>query len=427
MIATVGSRCVTRALRRCALLGVGALVGLQAACERRPAPVPPAEVPETVVRDSAGVRVVRAGFAADSLGPLLTVLDTLLNGADAEQEGVIGLVAVQPLSDTSLVVFSAAGPSLLRYDGRPLRGSPLAARGTAPGTHGSRATVLPYGRDTLVLWDAEAGRVSWITPAGLRMHVPVAYPLSRLATVSGVWRDGTVIAMTALPPGEQQPGVSRAPSALLRFAADGALRDTVIIFRGVERVVQVARVGGALDVTPVRAVNVPFGRSTLWTVGQASVLLLDTEGCHVERRDSTGALTLRLDLTCAVEAVTDADRDQFLREVLSTARSRSDSTVRRRFVEEATFPPSKPTASGLLTDPWERIWVRLPVNGLADDWRWWVFEADGTPLSTLQVGREWRIASVQSTDLLVVSTEREDAPPVVARLALPTVLHRPRD
>jgi hypothetical protein len=157
------------------------------------------------------------------------------------------------------------------------------------------------------------------------------------------------------------------------------------------------------------------------------VLLLDTEGCHVERRDSTGALIMRLDFGCRVEAVTEVDQRRFLQEVLSTARSESDSAVRRRFVADATFPPSKATASGLLTDAWDRIWVRLPVNSLSDHWRWWVFEADGTPLMPLQVGRDWRIASVERRDLLVVATDRDDAPPVVARLALPDRLHRLQD
>lgn len=410
-----------RALTMCALLC------LLSACERRPAPEPPDEVPETAVRDSAGVRLVRAGFASDSPGPLLTVRDTLLNGALTAQDGVIGLVALQPLADSALVVFSASGPSLLRFDGQPRRAVAIGTSGTAPGSYGSRATVLPFARDTLVLWDAEAGRLSWITASGLAEFARVDYPLSRLGAISGVWRDGTIIGMTAVPPGEQRPGLSRAESALLRFAPNGALRDTLFAFRGAERVVQLGRLGGAMDGVPVRAVNVPFGRSTLWTVGQQGVLLLDTEGCHVERRDSLGALTMRLDFECAVEAVTDADRARFLQEVLSTARSGSDSSIRRRFVEDATFPPSKATASGLLTDAWDRIWVRLPVNGLSDDWRWWVFDADGTPRTALQVGRDWRIASVQHTDLLVVATDRDDAPPVVARLSLPDVLHRPRD
>ncbi len=408
-------------------LSMGALVLLLPACERRPAPVVPDDAPDTAVRDSAGVRLVRAGFASDALGPLLPVRDTLLNGAQPEHDGVIGLVALQPLSDTSLVMFSASGPALLRYDGEPRRAVAIGTSGTAPGSYGSRATVLPFSRDTLVLWDAEAGRLSWIAASGLAEFARVDYPLSRLGAISGVWRDGTIIGMTAVPPGEQRPGLSRAPSALLRFAPNGTLRDTLVSFRGAERVVQMGRAGSELDGVPVRAVNVPFGRSTLWTVGQQGVLLLDTEACHVERRDSTGALAMRLDFECAVEAVTEVDREQFLREVLSTARSGSDSSVRRRFVADATFPPSKATASGLLTDAWDRIWVRLPVTSLSDDWRWWVFGADGTPLMALQVGRDWRIASVGRTDLLVVATDRDDAPPVVARLSLPDVLHQPQD
>lgn len=408
-------------------LTAAALAWLLSACERRPVPAAPVDAPQTVVRDSAGVRIVQAGFARDVPGPLLSVRDTLLDGARAEHDGVVGLVALQPLSDSSLVVFSGSGPSLLRFDGQPRRAVAVGTSGTAPGSYGPRATVLPFARDTLVLWDAEAGRLSWITDGGLTEFARLEYPLSRLGAVSGVWRDGTIIGMTAVPPGEQRPGLSRASSALLRFAPSGALRDTLVAFRGAERVVQMGRAGSELDGVPVRAVNVPFGRSTLWTVGAQSVLLLDTEACRVERRDGTGALTLRLEFECAVEAVTDVDRERFLQEVLSTARSGSDSSVRRRFVEDATFPPSKATASGLLTDAWDRIWVRLPVTGLSDDWRWWVFDADGTPVTALQIGRDWRIASVQRTDLLVVATDRDDAAPVVARLSLPDVLHQARD
>lgn len=408
-------------------LTTSALLCLLSACERRPALVPPAEAPDTTVRDSAGVRIVRSGLARDVLGPLLTVRDTLLDGARAAHDGVNGVVALQPLADTSLVVFSTRGPSLLRFDGQPRRAAPVGSAGTAPGSYGSRATVLPYSRDTLVLWDAEAGRLSWITGTGLTEFARVAYPLSRLGAISGVWRDGTIIGMTATPPGEQRAGLSRASSALLRFAPTGAFRDTLVRFRGAERVVQMGRAGSARDGVPVRAVTVPFGRSTLWTVGRESVLLLDTDGCEVERRDATGQLTMRLEFACVAETVTDADRQQFLAEVLSTARSASDSSVRRRFVDDATFPPSKATASGLLTDAWDRIWVRLPVNSLSDDWRWWVFAADGTPLTALQIGRDWRIASVQRTDVLVVATDRDDAPPVVARLSLPAVLHQAPD
>jgi hypothetical protein len=175
---------------------------------------------------------------------------------------------------------------------------------------------------------------------------------------------------------------------------------------------------------PVRSVSVPFGRTTLWTVGHDAILLLDTEGCQVERRDAAGALTLRLDVGCAVEAVTERDRAQFLAEVLETARSRADSTVRRRFVEEATFPPAKATASGLLTDAWGRIWVRRPVEATGDDWRWLVFDDDGTPAGTLRLARRWRIAHVGARDLLAVAADEDDAPPVVARFPLSAPLQR---
>jgi hypothetical protein len=398
------------------------LAGAPAACAREAAAPARADAPAMRVRDSAGVRLVQAGFAPEDSGPLLRVTDTLLDGRRPTDEGIIGLGSVQPFADSSLVVFSGSGPSVLQFaasGGLPrMLGRPEAADGGV----GARSTLLPYTGDTLLLWDAEAGTLSRVTPGGIGTPLPLAYPRPQLTAVSGVLRDGTVIGVTIASPGEQGPGHARAAAAMLRFAPDGAFVDTIARLRGPERVVQRTGASGELDRAAVRATSVPFGRTTLWTVGQASVLLLDTEACVIERRDAAGAVLLRLDAGCPVAAVTEEDRDRFLAEVLATARSRADSSIRRRFVAEATFPPSKSTASGLLTDAYDRIWLRLPVEGIDEPWRWQVFDADGTPITTLRLGREWRIVAVRDADLLVAASERDDAPPAVARVALPAPL-----
>lgn len=395
-------------------------------CER-PAPDASASVPAPQVLDSAGVRIVAAGFARTPLSPseYLSIADTLLDGAQPLSEAVVGVVALQPLADSSLVLFTAGGPSLLRFPAPAGRTAPdtLRTAGSAPGAYSARASLLPYTPDTLLLWNAEAVRITRVTAAGLGDSVSLSYDPTRVATVSGAWRDGTVIGMAVALPGEQGAGVSRAPMAMLRFHPDGTLRDTLLQLRGPERAVQLGRPNTVDKQVPVRAVNVPFGRTTLWTVGTQSVLVLDTESCHVQRYDSTGVLRMRLDFHCAIEAVTMQDQDRFFAEVLASARSRSDSAMRQRYAAEASFPPSKSTASALLTDTWNRIWVRLPVQGPSDDWIWWVFDDDGMPLTRLGLGRQWRIAAVRERDLLLVESERDDAPPVVVRMALPAVLH----
>lgn len=388
-----------------------------AACRAAPPADASSEVPAMRVRDSAGVRLVSSGFAASDSGPLLVVQDTLLDGAQARDEAVIGLGSLQPLGDSSFVFFSASGPALWLVPRDGDAPVPLARDSI-----GARSLLLPWHRDSLLLWDAEAHRLSRVTVAGVGAAVTPAYAPERLATISGALEDGTLVGVTITPPGEHALGHTRAPAALLRFAADGAFVDTLREFRGPERVVQAGPAGGEPAQRPMRALSVPFGRATLWTVGRASVLLFDTERCDVERVDAEGRLQLRLDIGCPIEAVTERDKRQFLGEVLASARSRADSTVRRRFVEQATFPPTKATASGLLTDAWDRIWVRRPVSSPDEAWRWQVFEADGTPIGTLRLSREWRIAAVRGHQLLLVANDREDAPPAVARVPLPAAL-----
>ncbi len=395
-------------------------------CEK-PAPVESGSVLAPQVRDSSGVRIVSAGFSRDSLraDERLAVRDTLLEGGSPAGEAAVGISALQPLADSSLVIFNTSGPLLLRFAAPVGTRAPdtLGYAGTAPGSYSAYSTVLPYQPDTLLLWDAEPSRLSRISTAGVTDAVILNYESARVATVSGVWRDGTAIGVTSALPGEQRAGVSRAPMALLRFAADGAFRDTLVSMRGPERSIMVPQRTVDKDV-PVRVGNVPFGRTSLWAVGSDNVLVLDTENCHVNRYDSTRTVELRLAFHCVIEAVTEQDKTAFLSEVMRSARSRSDSSARTRMAREASFAPAKPTASGLLTDPWDRIWVRLPVRSSTDDWVWWVFDNDGLPLSRIGLARQWRIAAVRASDIIVVESEREDAPPVVATMQLPPALQR---
>ncbi len=414
--------------RKVGMLATLVVSSAMAACSRTPDDVS-TPAPRTSVRDSAGVRIVAGGFPRDTLraSEFLSVIDTLLDGRRTSDEAVVGLVALQPIGDSSFVMFSESGPTLMRYSMRPgVTPDTIGHAGTEPGAYGPRATLLPFRTDTLLLWDRDAGRLTRVTEDSLVGNVLLDYPMIRLASLSGAFADGSPIGVTVALPAEQGAGVARAPMSLLRFAPDGAFRDTMLQVRGPERSVQIGRPGAAGDNIPVRSGSVPFGRTTLWTVGTNSVLLHDTENCHIARHDSSGALTIRLDFDCSIEAVTERDREQFLAEVLSTARSRADSAIRKRFVDEASFPPAKSTASGLLTDPWDRIWVRLPVNSAESDWVWWVFDAEGVPMVRVGLARQWRIAAVRERDLIAVQSDRIDMPPVVVRMALPAALHRPR-
>lgn len=404
---------------------IGALSTL-AACARD-VPTTDGVVPRTVVRDSAGVRVVASGFARDSLdaSEYLRTLDTLLDGAAPNGEHVVGLVALQPLADSSIVLFSASGPSLLRFPaGNFTHPDTLRPPGEEGRVFSARTTLLPYRADTLLLWDSDAKTISPVTNAGVGPATTLHYADWQATVLSGALHDGRSIAVTGALPSVADAGVSRAPLTMLRFATDGSAADTLLQMRGPERTVQVGQRGTSGDNAPVRSRSVPFGRTSLWTVGSENVLVLDTEACRVSRHNAQGALTLQVQFLCTLEAVTPTDRQHFLDEVLATARSRSDSTLRERFVAEASFPPTKPTASALLTDPWDRIWVRLPVSRPDEDWTWWVFGADGMPIVRLGLGAQWRIAAVRDRDLIAVQSDRPDAPPVVVRMALPDALHR---
>lgn len=404
-------------------LAVLVVLAASVACQQPPTSDAVSDAPAFGARDSAGVRLVTSGFAERDSGPLLSVRDTLLDGSRPRDEAMIGLVSVQPLGDSSYLFFSASEPALWRV-ARP--GAAPERIGGEGATFSARSLLLPYTSDTLLLWDAEAGRLSRVTADSLVAPRTLTYPLARLSTVSGALRDGSIIGVTITPPGEHALGHTRAPAALLRFASDGMLLDTLTEFDGPERVVQAGRTSGEPDQRPMRAVSVPFGRASLWSIGRESVVLFDTEGCQIERFGADGALQQRLDIGCRVEAITERDKRQFLEEVLATAQSRADSTIRRRFVEQSTFPSTKATASGLLTDMWDRLWVRLPVRDLEEPWRWQVFDADGTPLATFRLGREWRIAAVRARDVMVVANDREDAPPVVGVATVPPGLQRER-
>jgi acetoin utilization deacetylase AcuC-like enzyme len=411
--------------RRALSLGLALAASAACACGEAPPAGRADAVPATTVRDSAGVRIVASGFVRTALAAdeRLAVRDTLIDAA-RDGDAFTSLRSVQPLADGALLAWIADGSRLLRVgppaaDGRrPV--DTLAAAG--PDVDGSGTLLLPYTGDTVLLWDGTAGRVQAVTAAGVARTVTPVLPDDASIAMIGAFAGGAPVGYAVVPPEVQGTGLSRARAAVLRFSPDGARHDTVRAVRGPERVVQVGRRSRS-EAPQVRTGLVPYGRTTLVAVRPAGLLLLDTEGCHVEWRAPDGRLEQRLDLRCTVELVTDATREEYRAALLRTARSASDTLLRERVARNASLPPAKATMADLRTDRAGRAWLGLPADADSTASIWWVFAADATPLARVGVPRPWTLVAVEDSTAVAVMLERPDALPRVARLALPPALH----
>jgi hypothetical protein len=414
-----------RGTRRSPVGVVALLAAALAACGPPPADETTDAVPATRVRDSAGVRLVAAGFVRTPLADdeRLGAPDTLL---DAARDGDVftGLAAVAFFDDGSLAAFSRSGPVLVRVvprDGAPPRVDTIATGGPAPGQVGEHGALLPRPGGGAWFHDHDAGRLAPVDTGGVGDGVLLDYPIAQLAAVEGAFADGTIIGYTIAPPDVQGTGLARAPAALLRFHPDGRLRDTLRTVRGPERIVQRGRLSRS-EAPTLRTGSVPYGRNTLVAVAPERLLLLDTEGCHVAWHDTTGTLVQRLDVRCTIELVTEQTRARFRAELLRTARSASDSLLRDRVARSASFPPTRATMAALRTDAAARAWLRLPSDADSTASVWWVFDADATPLARVGVPSPWEIVAIGRTSLVAAALDRDDMLPVVVRFPLPAVL-----
>ena len=350
----------------------------------------------TVVRDSAGVRIVENLQATWEAGEEWRLGDTPaleIGGIEGDPEQELYRVRdAFRLANGDIVVANAGTHELRFYDRVGAYLHSVGGKGGGPGEFQVLGSVRRFGPESLVAHDPRQHRLSFFDRNGeFGRSVPVRDRTAiGFSQVAGVFGDGTILVHApAVAEGEVVPiGVSRRMERLFRYAADGeSSADSVGWALGREmftyRTEQIS-MGGPPH----------FGRSTGLLVRDDRYYVATNDSYEIKVYSPSGLLQLAIRKRHQNHAVTQEDIEA-LRERIDRRIERAREGIRqtaRKMLGEMSFPETMPAFGRtgapertVHVDAAGNLWV-LEYNRPGDESRrWTVFAADGVLLGTLSV------------------------------------------
>jgi len=357
----------------------------------------------TLVRDSAGVRIVESATRAWGDGESWTLSTdprfVLRAFDDSPNNRLLDPSSIDVDSRGRIIVGDGnqvGWNAVLVYDSLGRFQFQAGGPGEGPGEFGQLWWAAAYRGDSIAAFDMSGDKISIFDPNGefarlvrtpaLTTETPHAGTYGFVAGVDAVYRDGRFL---AYPFGtldvEDGPGAAWYRHLLLRLSADGATWDTLGRFEirqhywsGSE---QQQLVYGAVSVAAVDSGSLYFGRGDRFEIRQY---------------DSGGRLTQIVRRAYEPGRVTEEDRARFkswyLDRVSTSPEVNADVLKRiEKDLESTPVAETLPAISGVLLDDEGFLWVEefrwftsmdpYPVTGPT---RWSVFRPDGVWLGNVE-------------------------------------------
>ena len=370
------------------MVGLVAGVAVSAACNATGAP------PASVVRDSAGVRIlenVAPQWTPETAWRLSQEPITSIGGMEGDPSQELYRVRSATRLTNGNIVIANAGTNELRFfrpDGSYLRSA--GGEGGGPGEFRSVSLVSRLAGDSLVAFDGLQDRISYFDKNGefarsLPLRTSDEVPFMQ---VIGVFDGGALLVKApTITTGPSPTGVSQSPDRLFRYAADGSALDSV--GWGAGRETFTYRIGrGSMGAPP------HFGRSTQYAVYDSLFYIATNDVYEIRTYSISGVLRSVVRKHHENLPVTGDDIEAIGKrseERLNRASSNTPPFARKMF-EELPFPETMPAfgRSGSFertfhVDTEANVWV-LEYNRPADDRvRWTVFDSGGVLRGTLRV------------------------------------------
>lgn len=368
-----------------------------------------AGIPEAVVRDSAGVRILENQLPAGPLPVYATVSGEPEWSLDEPRDGVPGWSSVRirgavTLSDGRVAVGDAGSFRVRYYEEGELTWS-VGGRGSGPGRFMGVFTLGRTPGDTVWVSDHVSHDLTLLDPdavESLEGRVPGE------ASVVGRFGDGSFLTLRDLDQlaSDRAPlGVRRDSAEYLRWWPETGDSARVGSFPAAQQLVLETGAGERIQLPP------PFGRGTGLAVGPGRIYLGDQERFEILGMDADG--TLRqivrlqgLDRTVTPEAM----------EALSLV---DESGLQPEWAQEfwAHAPETLPAFGRIVLDALGNLWVSDYVITGEPPRRWLVFSPDGALRGRVEVPAGLTVLEIGMSHLLGV-TRGEGVPQEVRRYGL---------
>lgn len=344
----------------------------------------------TAVRDSAGVAIVEnagdiwSGPRLRRLSPEPLVRIGALEGDEPYLfDGIRGIVALQ---DGRVVVANSGTNTLRWFDADGTFLFEQGGSGEGPGEFSHLGDLTRTAGDTLLATDWGGRKAVAYAPDGTYVRT------TSLAILPGppgsVFRlaDGSFVtgvsgfSSTQLPP-DQEPGIFRVATPLIRLSADGTRADTLGMFPGME--VWLRQIGAGMGFGPP-----PFGKNLHYAITNDRVVVGTGDPFQLDIYEPDGRLVRSIRAPDMDLSVTDAEKDAYRERSLASIPELPEEQrpEAERQIRETVFPRTRPAYGKLLVDRDGGLWVSRYASPSADSAPEWArFDADGRLQEVLEV------------------------------------------
>jgi hypothetical protein len=368
----------------------------------------------TSTRDSAGIRIVENRGQAWANGVGWKVVDSpLVDIGGKSGEAAYDLDQVTGparLSDGRLALANGGTREVRLYDGAGRHLHTSGRKGSGPGEFQAFGGLWAGPGDSVLVSDLLARRMTVLDrdgnvgrsfalggQAGLAMGAGGSVSL---AMPAGWFGDGSVLGLAQVfQVNDPRSGPHRDSITVIRYGADGAVRDTLGRWPGVEMTKMEMSFAGRTMSLPM---PVPLGRQSASLVLGDRVYLARNDAWEIEVRDGGGKLLRLIRADVKPVPVTPADvaahRKQQL-EVLAAQpmlRAAPEALLNqmKQRIQSATYPATLPFVQALLADPAGNLWVQEVTPPADDVARFAVVDSAGRLLGRVAMPKRLRPTSV---------------------------------
>lgn len=351
------------------------------------------DVPETL--DDAGPIVPHSGLPAwqISADPLVSV-----GGADAPSEEHLVLATSAFLKDDGGLVIVDEGTRevvLVDADGSVVRR--VGGHGDGPSEYRSATWIPDWSSDSILIFDADAQRLSFLDPEGdFVRSMPITADseegFSRATVIARVASGQILMKEEVLqPPGWAGTGYRRLPATLGMYSADGERAAWARTVQGD------AALFGEWRGNPVFG-RFPFFPALLVAATPARIFVFEGPEYVLESFGTAGLRSARVRVDHPTDTLSRESHSEWLEWRLQAVPADALAET-RRYLESTYEPWPLPAVRRLVTDELGRLWVGEWTGG-GPVMQWTVFDSMLEPLARVTAPEGFRLLSVNG-DLVV--------------------------
>ena len=351
-----------------------ALVGIAAACVGDPA-----EPAAHAVRDSAGVRIVESTRAEFGDAPAWSIDSEPMLDLTRPVAGTPHLFYrvsdLTMLPDGSVIVAEMGSGLVRRFSGGGELLAESGGEGDGPGEYRQLSTIHQYRSDSLVAFDSWLGRAT-VLDSDLEVARTIQFPAPYAGELA-VLDDGTFVVQFLFPSVmeyEGNGGINRTPVPVLRYSAEGEVRDTLLVLPGYEELMIPSRSGVGWSST-----RLLFPKRSFMAASGSEIFAATSDSMSFDMLSPDGLLLRRIevptwDLSISREMI-EGEKYAFVPEDASPEVLRR---VEERFAMQPV-PKSRPAFEAVLVDERGYVWL-AKTKGRSNYYeatRWEVFAPTG--------------------------------------------------